>query len=119
MRAITTKYLPATGGRGSRYKATAGPGQSVIISYSHSGKESEEAAQALLKKLGWDDQAWISGGLPDSNGDCFVAFSLTDLFAATKRMPSAGDEVRYLHKLIAGIQSRLVEIDAEIEQGRP
>ncbi len=73
MKAIQTKYLPATNTLGSRVKAWAEGGNAVTIPYPHelSGAEVHRAAaQALVDKLGWN-MPFITGGLP--NGDyCHV-----------------------------------------------
>lgn len=73
MKAIQTKYLPATNSRGSRIKAWADGHNNVTIPYPHelSGAEVHRAAaKALCDKLGWDRE-FITGGLP--NGDyCHV-----------------------------------------------
>ena len=71
MKAIVTKYLPATTCKGSRIKASAEGVPSVIISYSHSGNEHREAALELCKRVKWPTDL-ISGGMPDQSGECFV-----------------------------------------------
>lgn len=56
MQTITTKYIPATDTKGSRIKATASGGVSVIMPYRYdmSTKETHIAAVGLLmEKLDW------------------------------------------------------------------
>lgn len=65
MKAIRTKYIPATNTKGSRISATTGEkGQRIIMSYDHSGKEHERAARALADKMGRKCDL-IGGGFPD------------------------------------------------------
>jgi hypothetical protein len=77
MQAIITKYLGATDTKGSRIKATCDAG-SISIPYPHelSGEEVHvKAAMALVRKLGWDKDAygdWACGGLPNQAGYVFV-----------------------------------------------
>jgi hypothetical protein len=74
MQAIQTRYFGPTNTKGARIKAWAAAG-SITISYPYelSGQAvHRKAAEALVKKLGWDELANLLGGcLP--NGDyCFV-----------------------------------------------
>jgi len=78
--AIQTKYLGATGSRGSRMKATAERG-SIIISYDHGSRDMHrDAALALIQKFVDEDERtgrhpdpetnpwnrpFVSGALPD------------------------------------------------------
>ena len=77
MQAIITKYLSATNSRGSRIKATCDAG-TININYPHelSGEEVyRAAADALVKKLGWDTEHYgkmVCGGLPNNSGYVFV-----------------------------------------------
>lgn len=74
MKAIQTKYLPASNVRGSRIKAWAEGWGSVTIPYPHEASHSEtyaKAAIALCNKHGWKGTL-ISGGLPDQSGEVFV-----------------------------------------------
>jgi len=72
MKAIVTKYLPATSVKGSRIKASAEGVPSVIISYPHEAHEPHrEAALALCRKYKWGEDI-VGGGLPDQTGECFV-----------------------------------------------
>jgi hypothetical protein len=77
MKAIITKYLPATNTRGSRIKAMAEGVKSLSIPYPHelSGEEVfKAAAVALCKRQGWPESL-AAGGLPDQSGYafCFTA----------------------------------------------
>lgn len=71
MKAIETKYLPATNNRGSRIKATAEGGDkpnTITISYPHEfdGMAAHaQAALALAKKMNWNGDL-IGGGLQDT-----------------------------------------------------
>lgn len=77
MQAIQTRYLSPTNTKGGRIKATAAAG-SITIGYPHqlSGQACHRAAaEALIKKLGWDKENYgdglLGGCLP--NGDyCFI-----------------------------------------------
>lgn len=78
MQAIQTRYLGPTNSRGSRIKAWAAAG-SVTIDYPHelSGQACHrKAAEALIKKLGWDDEHYgglLGGQLP--SGDYAFVFN--------------------------------------------
>ena len=76
MQAIQTKYIPATNVKCSRIKAWCDAG-SVTIPYPHelNGQSVHRAAaEALTKKLGWDDPL-VGGSLPKNGGCCFVLFN--------------------------------------------
>jgi hypothetical protein len=66
MKAILTKYLPATNTRGSRIQASAEGGNRISIPYPHELREGEEthraAANALCAKMGWDGAETLVGG---------------------------------------------------------
>ncbi len=72
MKAIQTKYLPATNFRGSRIKATAEGWGAAIIDYPHEFNAEEahiHAAKALLAKsesFEADKFTLATGGLADS-----------------------------------------------------
>lgn len=73
MKAIITKYLPATNTRGSRIKATAEGVKSLSIPYPHelSGEAVHKAAAVeLCKRQEWPETL-IGGGLPDQSGYAF------------------------------------------------
>jgi len=56
MKAITTRYLPATNTKGSRFKADDGDGNSVIVSGNTAQSPDEEhanAARSLCEKMHW------------------------------------------------------------------
>ncbi len=75
MNAITTRYIGATNYRGSRIKAIAGNGQTITIGYPHefSGEECfAQAALALCRKLGWDDQKYHVGLIGGHTKDGYV-----------------------------------------------
>lgn len=73
MQAIQTKYHGPTAKRGSVIKATCAAG-SIIVPYD-SGEDTygnhRAAADALVKKLGWErygrDGRWERGGLKDGS----------------------------------------------------
>lgn len=74
MKAIQTKYLPATNCRGSRIKAWTEGGNQITIGYPHelSGQAvHEKAAKELRVKMNWPTDI-IGGGLP--NGDYAFVF---------------------------------------------
>ena len=74
MKAILTRYLPATNYRGSRIKASAEGVPSLTIGYPHeynTSKAHGHAAKLLRDRQGWNTRM-VGGGLP--NGDycwCF------------------------------------------------
>ncbi len=78
MQAIQTRYLAPTNSRGARIKAWAAAG-SITISYPYelSGQACHRAAaEALVKKLGWDDPHYgglLGGCLP--SGDYSFVFN--------------------------------------------
>lgn len=78
MQAIQTRYFGPTNSRGSRIKAWAAAG-SITIPYPYelSGQACHRAAaEALVKKLGWDDPyrgGLLGGCLP--NGDHSFVFN--------------------------------------------
>ena len=64
MKAIQTKYIPATDTKPSRIKATAEGGHSLTIT----GNEHERAAKALVEKMHWGQGCRLVGGsLPDGS----------------------------------------------------
>lgn len=74
--AIHTRYLPATDKRGSRVKASAYRGRdavwSVTVPFDHSGREHEQAAEALRAKH-WPDLPMVyAGATIDGRGDVYV-----------------------------------------------
>lgn len=74
MKAIETKYLPATNFKGSRIKAYAEGGNSITISYPYelSGEDvHRKAAETLQVKMNWPGEL-IGGGKADGNGYVFV-----------------------------------------------
>lgn len=74
MQAIITKFIPATNTLGARIKATAYRG-SVTVGYDH-GESADEnhkrAAMKLAAKLGWPEEGWTGGDMPDGRGSAFV-----------------------------------------------
>jgi hypothetical protein len=77
MKAIITKYLPATNTKPSRIKASDGRNMSVI-GYPHelsSQQAHAKAATALCKKMGWN---WKMTGGGLENGDCVWTFNDSD-----------------------------------------
>lgn len=71
MKAITTKYLPATATRGARIKAEAHGVKPLTISYWSDDNAHAAAALALARREGWSGEL-IEGGRPDGRGDVFV-----------------------------------------------
>ena len=72
MKAISTKYLPATNFRGSRIKAFTEGGNQITISYPHELNAENghlAAAVALKTKMNWSGKL-IGGGT--GNGYVFV-----------------------------------------------
>jgi hypothetical protein len=72
MQAIQTKYLPATGSRNARIKATAGAG-SIIPEWDHDlslNANHRSAAVALTERMGWNTHPYgdlASGCLADGS----------------------------------------------------
>ena len=72
MKAILTKYLPATDRRPSRIKAYAEGVKPLVVPYDHGAKDPHAgAAVALCVRMGWPS-VLVSGGLPDQSGNCYV-----------------------------------------------
>ena len=72
MKAIVTKYLPATAYRGSRIKATAEGVRALVVSYDDGAKDPHAvAALALCARMGWAGDL-IRGGMPDESGNVYV-----------------------------------------------
>lgn len=80
MKAIITKYLPATNTKPARVKAQLGD-ISIICSREYElnlDKDCERVAQELLNSLNIKDVTFVSGELP--NGDnCHVLINKKDL----------------------------------------
>jgi hypothetical protein len=73
MKAISTKYIPATNYRCSRVKAFDGDGNSVTIPYDSDLDRDEPFAKAailLCKKMNWTGTL-VSGGTKDGWVFCF------------------------------------------------
>ncbi len=73
MRAIITRFLPATDTRGSRIRATTADAGSITVPYDHalsSSANHEAAARTLADKLGWKYRD-LAGG-PTETGWAFV-----------------------------------------------
>lgn len=68
MKAITTKYLPATNTKGARIAAFDGDGNRIVTSWDHGWNTEGNhrgAAAALCRKMGWlvaFDTGWQKGG---------------------------------------------------------
>ncbi len=71
MKAICTRYIPATDTKGARIRASAEGVRSVTISHWSADDPHLEAALTLARKYGWSGTL-VRGGLPDGRGDCFV-----------------------------------------------
>lgn len=71
MKAIVTKYIPATNTKPSRVKAKAEGVPAIVISYGSHDNPHREAALTLCRKYGWGEDI-IGGGMPDQTGECFV-----------------------------------------------
>jgi hypothetical protein len=76
MKAIITKFMPATDTRGSRIKAQAEGVKSLSIPYPHEMNSEEghrHAASLLCERMNWQWE-FASGGLPDQTGyaHCFI-----------------------------------------------
>lgn len=73
-RAILTRYLGPTDTRGSRVKATAGGGSSVMVPWDHSLNADDNhaaAAAALAAKL-WGGNCQLTGGCCRDGGFAFT-----------------------------------------------
>jgi hypothetical protein len=122
MKAIVTRYRPATNSRGSRIAASDEDGNWISIPYPHelSGEAvHRHAAEALCAKMGWAGRL-TSGSL--KNGYVFVFTSTGDavirLMAALTKggkyrgNPYCSDEVMAVLKEIAEERGRTVVCDA-------
>lgn len=77
MKAIETKYLPATNCKGSRIMAMA-EGCRVVVPYDHEARNAHRvAALALCAKMGWAGDL-IEGGKADGSG-CVYVFAAGDV----------------------------------------
>ena len=75
MKAIQTKYLGPTNSRGSRIKAFDEDNNQVTIPYPYalSGEDvHRKAADALMFKMGWEDNCEIIGSGSIKNGYVFT-----------------------------------------------
>lgn len=66
-RAIIVKKIPVTNTKGAKLKATVWPNISVTIPYPYEGDCFRHAAEALLKKMKWDDVDLVEGFLPNQD----------------------------------------------------
>lgn len=71
MKAIVTKYIPATNTKPSRVKAKAEGVPAITISHGSYGNPHREAALTLCRKYGWGEDI-IGGGMPGQTGEVFV-----------------------------------------------
>jgi len=75
MKAILTRYLPATNTRGTRIKAMAEGVASLTVAYDYAGENADNhyaAARAMQKRMAWTGEL-VSGGLPCGDyAHCFV-----------------------------------------------
>ena len=74
--AIHTRYLPATNTRGARVKASTYRGRDAVwsatVHYDYSGREHEQAAEALRARH-WPDLPMVyAGATIDGRGDVYV-----------------------------------------------
>ncbi len=75
MKAIVTKFLPATNTRGARIKAYDMDGNATTISYPHDEHNADKhrrAAEALCKKMGWTGAKRLVEG--SIKGGCVFCF---------------------------------------------
>ncbi len=74
MKAILTKYLPASATKGARVKAYAEGVKPLTLPWSY-GLDTEPAhrvaAEALVERMAWGPCKLVSGGLPDQSGFAF------------------------------------------------
>lgn len=86
--AITTTYHGSTNTRGSRVSAKCEAGR-LSLPWDHaldSEGNHKAAAQALIKKLGWDDRAWAFGSAGrNARGETFVPVLDYNVLKATRR----------------------------------
>ena len=86
MKAITTKYLPATNTKGARVTAFDGDGNRVTISYSHEldGVDVHiAAARALCEQMGWRNSLYSGWQRPGVYVHVFETWAPRRLKAAT------------------------------------
>lgn len=105
MKAILTKYLPATNHRPSRITAFDGNGHRVTISYDsnldHHEEPHRKAALALCKKMDWPG-VLVGGGTKDGWAFCFLEASpeamamRAALVACVDRMAELQERTNYL-----------------------
>lgn len=69
MKAIQTRYMPATNTLPSRVKAWANGVKPLIISAGDDNAHAA-AAVALCRRMGWTGTL-VSGGMPDQSGEVF------------------------------------------------
>jgi hypothetical protein len=71
MKAICTRYIPATETQGARVRASAEGVRSITISHWSADDSHLEAALALARQYKWHGTL-VRGGAPDARGDVFV-----------------------------------------------
>jgi hypothetical protein len=71
MKAIWTKYIPASESRGARVRAEAEGVKPLTLSFWADDNAHAAAALALARREGWKGTL-IEGGRPDGKGDVFV-----------------------------------------------
>lgn len=71
MKAICTRFIPATDTDAAKVRASAHGVRSVTISHWSADDSHLEAALALARKYEWRGTL-VRGGSPDGRGDCFV-----------------------------------------------
>ena len=75
MQAIETKFLGPTNTKGARIKASV-YAKSITVPYAYEAvdRSHDEAARALITKLGWWG-VWARGGKTDGTGNVYVCIS--------------------------------------------
>lgn len=73
LQAIVTKFIGPTTHRGSRVKATAAAGHTILTWDSHWNPEQNHARVALKLafRMKWNGK-YVGGGMPDKSGYCWV-----------------------------------------------
>ena len=71
MKAITTRFVPATDTKAATVRAYAHGVKSLTVNHWGHDDSHLEAALALARRQGWTGKL-LRGGLPDGRGDAFV-----------------------------------------------
>lgn len=117
MKAIQTKYLPATNTKGSRIRAFDSDGNSVTVSHYHDASRDDahrRAARALCEKMDWRGRL-IGGHIKD--GMAFVwDEDRAALVAALKYLHNASNSATPSSPALAQARQRAREVLRQVPQ---